>query len=70
MPKDKHWINGSGYYDPTAAETIDNLTREEKARNKEIHDAIHEIKNILKYKNLELIERIKIKDTRTGRKYT
>ena len=62
----RYWENQSGVYDPTAAEVIE---KENKARNKEVHDTISEIKNILKYKDLILIERIVIKDKRTKKVY-
>ena len=62
---DRYWENQSGYYDPVVKEVIDN----ESKRNKEIHDTIQEIKNILKEKDLVLIERIKLKDKRTKKTY-
>lgn len=62
---DRYWENQSGYYDPTAAEVI----KKESKRNKEIYDTINEIKNILKDKDLILIERIVIKDKRTKKVY-
>lgn len=62
---DRYWENASGYYDPTAKEAIDN----ESKRNKQVHDTIQEIKNILKDRNLELLERIKIRDIETKKKY-
>lgn len=61
----RYWENQSGYYDPVVKEVIDN----ESKRNKEIHDTINEIKNILKNKDLILIERIVIKDKRTKKIY-
>ena len=70
MAKEKYWENGSGYYDPTATETIKAITKEEKARSKEVYDTIQQIKNILKDKDLVLLERIKIKDTRRRKEYT
>lgn len=63
---DRYWENGSGYYDPVAKETIE---KESKARNKEIHDTIQEIKNILKDKDLILVERMVIKDLKTKKIY-
>lgn len=69
MAKEKHWLNGSGYYDPTAAETIETITKEEKARSKEVHDTIQQIKNILKDKDLVLLDRIKIRDARSRKEY-
>jgi len=62
---DRYWENQSGYYDPVVKEVIDN----ESKRNKEIHDTINEIKNILKDKDLILVERMVIKDKRTKKVY-
>lgn len=61
----RYWENQSGYYDPIAKEVIENETK----RNKEIHDTINEVKNLLRDKELLLIERIKLKDKRTGKVY-
>ncbi len=61
----RYWENGSGIYDPTATEVIEN----ESKRNKEIHDTINQIKNILNDKDLVLVERIVIKDKRTKKVY-
>lgn len=67
---EKYWKNGSGYYDPTATKAIEKETRKEtKARNKEVHDTIQEIKNLLEDRDMELVERIVIKDKRTNKKY-
>jgi hypothetical protein len=70
---DKYWKNASGCYDPTLASVIEKENSAEKAnnkaRNKQVHDTIQEIKNILKERDLELIERIKLKDKRTNKKY-
>lgn len=61
----KYWENQSGVYDPVAKEVIDN----ESKRNKEIHDTIGEIKNILKDRDLILVERIKLKDKLNNKIY-
>lgn len=61
----RYWENQSGIYDPTAAEVIEN----ESKRNKEIHDTINQIKNILKDKDLKLIKRIELQDKTNGRVY-
>lgn len=66
---EKYWENGSGYYDPTAKEAMENETREERARNKQVHDTVREIKNILKIRDLELVDRIVIKDKTTNKEY-
>lgn len=61
----RYWENQSGAYDPVAKEVIDNETK----RNKEIHDTINEIKNILKDKDLILVERMILKDKLTKKIY-
>lgn len=61
----RDWENQSGIYDPTAWEAIKN----ESKRNKEVHDIINQIKNILKDKDLILIERIIVKDKLTKKIY-
>lgn len=70
---EKYWENGSGYYDPTATKAIENENATEKARqkarNKQVHDTVQEIKNILKERDLELVGRIVLKDKKTNIKY-
>lgn len=61
----RYWENQSGCYNPMPKRVIDN----ESKRNKEIHDTINQIKNMLKEKDLVLIERIAIKDKRTKKIY-
>ena len=61
----RYWENQSGVYDPTATEAIKNETK----RNKQIHDTIREIKNILNERNLILGERIVIRDKLTNKVY-
>lgn len=62
----RYWENQSGVYDPTAAKVIE---KENKARNKEVHDTIQEIKNILDGRNLKLIKRIELQDKLTKKIY-
>lgn len=70
---DRYWKNASGYNDPTLAKVIEKENSIEKAykkaRKKQVHDTIQEIKNILKDRDLELIGRIELKDIRTNEKY-
>lgn len=61
----RYWENQSGVYDPVAKEVIDNETK----RNKEIHDTINQVKNLLADKDLVLVERIVIKDKLTKKIY-
>lgn len=70
---DRYWENASGCYDPTLAKVIEKENSIEKAykkaRKKQVHDTIKEIKNILKDRDLELVGRIELKDIRTNKKY-
>ena len=67
---EKYWINDSGYYDPTLAKVIENEnSRENKARSKQVHDTIREIKNILDGRDLQLLGRIQVKDKANGKLY-
>ena len=59
----RYWENQSGYYDPVVKEVIDN----ESKRNKEVHDTINQVKNLLADKDLVLIERMVIKDKLTNK---
>lgn len=65
----RYWENGSGCYDPTAKQAIERETANERARNKQIHDTIQEVKNLLKEKDLELVGRIVLKDKISNKKY-
>lgn len=61
----RYWENGSGCYDPTAKQAIDN----EGSRNKQIHDTIREVKNIFKSRNIKLVERMIVEDMENGKIY-
>lgn len=61
----RYWENGAGYYDPTAKQAIDN--QEEPDRN--VRDAVFEVKQLLKGRNLKLENRMIIKDTKSGKVY-
>lgn len=67
---ERYWVNKSGYQDPTLARVIENENcREKSARNKQVHDTIREIKNILEDRDLQLLDRIQLKDKVNGRLY-
>lgn len=61
----RYWENASGYYDPTAKKAIDN--QYEPDRN--VKDGIYEVKQLLKGRGLQMINRIAIKNTKTGKIY-
>lgn len=67
---DRYWENGSGIYDPVVKEAIEKeKATNAKMRNKEIHDTINQIKNILANKDLKLLNRMELKDELSGKIY-
>lgn len=69
----EHWKNGEGYHDPTSGKAIDTINRKSQkktsARDKVVANVIDSIKAILNTFDLELIERVKIKDRKTNKEY-
>lgn len=63
MPND--YYNPEGYPDPTAFNAIKNITKEEE----KVSTLIHIIKQILRLSGFELIRRIEIRSTKSGREY-
>ena len=64
--------NSEGYYDPTAYYGIKEIIKEENETDKRANTTISMLKFIIRsigFELIELIERIKIKDTKTGREY-
>ena len=59
--------NGSGYTDETAYKAIESVTKHASDRNKEIHQVITLIKNMANQFDLEIANRIYIKDLKTGK---
>lgn len=73
---DKTVLNGSGCVDKVAHEAINNVAREEKAKEKKMHDReeaaetlIKTLKNTVWLSGFKLIGRIQLEDPKTGRKY-
>lgn len=59
--------NSEGYADPTAYYRTKEIIREESETEKRAYDLIKVLKFIIRSCGFELIERVKIKDTKTGR---
>lgn len=59
--------NAEGYYDPTAYEGLKGIIAEETALEKKANFLIKIIKYIIRESGFELLNRIEIKDTKTGR---
>ena len=61
--------NSEGYGDPTAYYGTKEIIREESETEKRAYDLIKVLKFIIRSCGFELIERVKIKDTKTGREF-
>lgn len=61
--------NSEGYADPTAYHGTKEIIREESETEKRAYDLIKVLKFIIRSCDFELIERVKIKDTKTGREF-
>jgi len=63
------YYNSEGYADPTAYVGTKNIIREETETEKRASELIKVLKFIIRLSGFELIERIRIKDTKTGREF-
>lgn len=61
--------NSEGYADPTAYYGTKEIIREENETEKRAYDLIKVLKFIIRSCGFELIERVKIKDAKTGREF-
>lgn len=61
--------NSEGYADPTAYYGTKEIIREESETEKRAYDLIKVLKFIIRSCGFELIERVKIKDTKTRREF-
>jgi len=65
----KPWQNAEGYSDPTAYEGMKPIIREEDAQQKRVDTLIFVLKYIIRLAGFEPLNRIKLKDRKTGREY-
>ena len=61
--------NIEGYADPTASVAIGEVNREQTYADKRAYDLIKVLKYIIQAAGFELVERVQIRDTKTGREY-
>lgn len=59
--------NSEGYYDPTAYAGLRPIIQEENALERKVTFLIKVLKYIISESGFELVNRIEIKDTKTGR---
>ena len=61
--------NIEGYAYPTASIAVGQVSREESEADKRAYDLVKVLKFIIRSCGFELIERIQLKDTKSGREY-
>lgn len=61
--------NNEGYPDPTASVAVGTVYKEEHEADKRAFDLLKVLKFIIRSCGFELTERIKLKDTKSGREY-
>lgn len=63
------YFNSERYADPTAYAGTKNIIKEESETERRASELIKVLKFIIRLAGFELIERVKIKDTKTGREF-
>lgn len=61
--------NIEGYADPTASMAMTTVSREEYEADKRTYDLVKVLKYIIRASGFELINRIQLKDIKSGREY-
>ena len=63
------YYNSEGYADPTAYAGTKNIIREENETERRASELIKILKFIIRLAGFELIERVKIRDVKTGKEF-
>ena len=63
------WKNSEGYADPTAYEGLKPIIREEAEQQRRVTALVHVLKYIITVAGFDLMNRIELKDKKTGREY-
>ena len=61
--------NSEGYADPTAYAAMKTITQEENEQQKRVGTLVHVLKYIINAAGFDLLNRIELKDRKTGRVY-
>lgn len=67
MPKP--WNNAEGYPDPTAYNGLKPVIREEDEQQKRVNTLIFVLKYIIRLAGFELLNRIEIRERKSGREF-
>ena len=62
-------FNSEGYYDPTAYEGLKPIIKEEAAQQKRVSELIQVLKYIVDKAGFDVVNRIALKDKKTGKEY-
>lgn len=63
------YLNSEGYADPTAYAGTKNIIREESDAERRASELVKTLRFIIRLAGFELTERIRIRDTKTGREF-
>lgn len=62
-------FNSEGYYDPTAYEGLKPIIKEEAIQQKRVSELIQVLKYIIDKAGFDVVNRIALKDKKTGKEY-
>lgn len=62
-------FNSEGYYDPTAYEGLKPIIKEEAAQQKRVSELVQVVKYIIDKAGFEMLNRVALKDKKTGKEY-
>lgn len=61
--------NSEWYLDPTAHEAIEAVSKLDEERQKRVKSLVYAVKSIIDLSGFELINRIELRDKKTGKEY-
>lgn len=62
-------FNSEGYYDPTAYEGMKPIIKEEAIQQKRVSELVQVVKYIIDKAGFEMLNRVALKDKKTGKEY-
>ena len=65
----KPWQNSEGYSDPTAYEGLKPIIREDEEQQKRLNTLIFVLKYIIRLAGYDLLNRVELKDKKTGKEF-
>ncbi len=61
--------NSEWYLDPTAHEALEALSKAEEERQKRVKSLVYAVKSIINLAGFELLNRVELRDKKTGKEY-